>query len=246
MFCRIRVCIATVLFFLTQMVTSNIFHYRCLQQLPSKRQTTCLWSEFLPLPTCAWPPPHKELLWLRYALNSVTTLCLVLTTRVHAFGFVRILSMFLLGCVLLQVVGPAVPTPQVVQAPHPIVRPGSQPRPQTPVAKTNAPNVATTTITRVSSVKWTSWFVGGGIFEKIITKHILFSPVPPSGDLGEREEMQELPGDADKAGLQWHPVPWHGQECPRACQESAGTKKNTHTFTTSHCHSKSKRPQLVH
>ncbi|XP_046905981.1 transcription initiation factor TFIID subunit 4B [Hypomesus transpacificus] len=49
---------------------------------------------------------------------------------------------------VIKVVGPAVPTPQVVQAPHPIVRPGSQPRPQTPVAKTNAPNVATTTITR--------------------------------------------------------------------------------------------------
>ncbi|XP_062308822.1 transcription initiation factor TFIID subunit 4-like [Osmerus eperlanus] len=49
---------------------------------------------------------------------------------------------------VIKVIGTAAPTPQVVQAPHPIVRPVSQPRPQTPIAKTNAPNVAPTTITR--------------------------------------------------------------------------------------------------
>ena len=44
----------------------------------------------------------------------------------------------------------------------------------------------------------------------------------PPGHPGECEEVQELPGDSDQAGLQWLTVTQHGQQRARTGPESAG------------------------
>ena len=41
---------------------------------------------------------------------------------------------------------------------------------------------------------------------------IQFSSPPLTGDSGECEKVQELPGDADQAGVQREPVPGHGHQ----------------------------------
>lgn len=38
----------------------------------------------------------------------------------------------------------------------------------------------------------------------------LLADISPTGDPGKCEEVQELPGDSDQAGIQWLPVCQHG------------------------------------
>ena len=50
------------------------------------------------------------------------------------------------------------------------------------------------------------------------------------GDPGECKEMQELPGHADEASVQWHTISQHGPECSRSCQGPPGVALH-HVFT---------------
>lgn len=43
-----------------------------------------------------------------------------------------------------------------------------------------------------------------------------------AADHREREEVQELPGDANEAGLQWQPFLRHGHERAQPRQKPAG------------------------
>lgn len=51
-----------------------------------------------------------------------------------------------------------------------------------------------------------------------------------TGDPGKRQEVQELPGDSDQAGVQRLQVRQHGKQCENTGQESAGTSPRLTVF----------------